>query len=230
MREKPKYYLLNNDYDFERGLYENMTVENSDLRFNSDRISGIGRYMTRIFDSDDRGTVWHRLLINTENCLPDELRVTVYATDVPEFSYKGAVFTVDEIFYDKGISIEEKNEMFAVFEQKRITGARDILLHDVKGRFLWICIELFGISDKPAVIKDIRLYLPAVSWIDLLPQIYRKSDGESRFLERYLGIFQTLYEEIEHEIDNIADRFDPECTDSGFLEWLADWLYTSPIS
>lgn len=230
MREKPKYFLLNNDYDFERGKYENMSVANSDLRFTSDRISGIGRYMTRIFDSDDRGTIWHRLVINTENCSPDELRVIVYATDILEFSYKGAMFTVDEIFHDNGIGIEEKNEMFTVFEQKRITGAKDILLHDVKGRYLWISIDLFGISDKPAVIKDIRLYLPSVSWIDLLPQIYRKSDTESRFLERYLGIFQTLYEEIEHEIDNIAERFDPECTDSGFLEWLADWLDISDCS
>ena len=85
-------------------------------------------------------------------------------------------------------------------------------------------IELFGISGKPAVIKDIRVYLPAVSWIDNLPQIYRKSDGESRFLERYLGIFQTLYEDIENEIDMISERFDPECAESGFLEWLAEWL------
>ena len=81
-------------------------------------------------------------------------------------------------------------------------------------------IEIFGISGKPAVINDIRLYLPAESWIDLLPRIYRKSDRESGFLERYLGIFQTLYDEVEDEIDRISDRFDPECAESGLAEWL----------
>lgn len=224
MRVKPKYFILNNAYDFGRGICENMEVDGSDLRFSSDRISGIGRYMTRIFDSDDRGIVWHRLLINTKNCSSDELRITVYASDITELPYKGSILNIYDVFYDTSISLDEKKEMFSAFEKKRISGARDVLLHDVSGRYLWVYIELFGISGRPAVIEDIRIFLPAVSWIDYLPQIYRKSDAESRFLERYLGIFQTLYEEVESEIDRISDKFDPECTESGFLEWLAGWL------
>lgn len=230
MREKPKYFILNNSYEFGRGVCENTAIEGNDLRFSSDRISDIWRYMTRIFDSDDRGTRWHRLLINTENCYLDELRVTIYASDVTEVPYKGAVFNIFDIIGDYSISLEEKAEMFAACEKKKVTGARDIFLHDVKGRYLWICIEMFGISGKTSVIKEIRLYLPAVSWIDYLPQIYRKSDGESGFLERYLGIFQTLYEEIEDEIDRISEKFDPECAESRFLEWLAEWLDISDCS
>ncbi len=224
MREKPKYFILNNAYDFGRGICENMEVDGSDLRFSSDRISGIGRYMTRIFDSDDRGIVWHRLLINTMNCSPDELRVTVYASDITELPYKGSILNIYDVFYDTSISLDEKIGMFSVFEKKNVTGAKDVLLHDVRGRYLWVCVELFGTSGKPPVIDDIRIYLPAVSWIDYLPQIYRKSDSDSMFLERYLGIFQTMYEEVEYEIDRIADKFDPECAESVFLEWLAGWL------
>ncbi|MBQ3842586.1 MAG: hypothetical protein II820_07830 [Ruminiclostridium sp.] len=230
MREKLKYFILNNAYDFGRCIYENMEVDGSGLRFSSDRISGIGRFMTRIFDSDDRGIVWHRLLINTEDCSADELRITVYASDVKEFSYKGAVYTIDDVFADSGRSLDEKTEMFSVFEKKKITGAKDVLLHDVSGRYLWVYAELFGISGRPALIKDVRLYLPAVSWIDFLPRIYRQNDKDSAFLERYLGIFQTLYEEIEDEIDRISDKFDPESAESGFLEWLADWLDISDCS
>ena len=169
MSEKMKYFIVNNAYDFERGKYENMTVDGNRLRFASDRISGIGRFMTRVFDSGDRGTVWHRLLINTENCSADELRVTVYATDKKEFVYKGAQFTTDEVFGDTSINLDEMKEMLAVFEKKRVTGARDSLLHDVSGRYLWVYTEVFGISGSPAVIKDIRVYLPAESWIERLP-------------------------------------------------------------
>ncbi|MBR5089296.1 MAG: hypothetical protein IK093_07705 [Ruminiclostridium sp.] len=224
MREKLKYFILNNAYDFGRGIFENMKAEGSDLRFSSDRISGIGRFMTRIFDSEDRGVVWHRLLINTENCSADELHITVYASDTKEFVYNGTAYSIDTVFGDRSIGLEEKTRIFSVLEKKKIVGARDVLLHDVSGRYLWVYIELFGISGRPAVIKDIRLYLPAVSWIDYLPQIYRRSDAESGFLERYLGIFQTLYEEIEDGIDRIADKFDPDSADSEYLEWLAGWL------
>ncbi|MCR4780965.1 MAG: hypothetical protein K5876_07715 [Ruminiclostridium sp.] len=230
MRDKLKYFILNNAYEFRRGISENMVVDGNMLRFSSEKMSGIGRFMTRVFDSGDRGTIWHRMLINVENCTADELRVTVYASDFTEFSYKGATFTVDEVLRDKSISLDEKASMLSVFEKKRVNGVRDALLHDIVGRYLWVYVEVFGISGKPAVIKDIRLYLPAESWIDRLPQIYRKSDGEGRFLERYLGIFQTLYDEVEEDIDRISSRFDPECADRCFLEWLAEWLDISDCS
>lgn len=224
MKERLKYFILNNAYEFGRGIYENMAVEGSKLVFSSDMISGIGRYMSRVFDSGERGNIWHRLLINTENCSADEVRVIVYASDEKEFLYKGASFTVDEVLRDTGIDLNEKKEMFSHLEKKRINGAFDALLHDVSGRYLWIYTEVFGVSGRPAAIKDIRLYLPADSWIDRLPQIYRKSDAESGFLERFLGIFQTLYEDAECDIDCVADRFDPECAETGFLGWLSEWF------
>ncbi len=230
MKEKLKYFILNNAYDFRRGICENMEPDGNTLRFSSKRMSGIGRFMSRIFDSGDRGTVWHRMLINMENCTADELRVTVYAADNKEFSFQGRQYTIDEVFHDKKLDLDKKTQMFSVFEKRRINGARDALLHDVSGRYLWVYIEVFGISGNPAVIKDVRLFLPAESWIDHLPQIYRKSDSKDRFLERYLGIFQTLYEEVEGEIERISEKFDPECAESGFLEWLADWLDISDCS
>ena len=39
-----------------------------------------------------------------------------------------------------------------------------------------------------------------------------------------------MYQEIEDEIDTIADRFDPECAESGFLTWLAEWMDISDTS
>ena len=224
MREKLKYFILNNAYDFNRGLFENMAVEEDRLRFRSDRISGIGRFMTRVFDAGERGTEWHRLLIHTENCSANELRSTVYAADRLDFTYNGASLTVEDVLRDKNTDLAKKREILAVFEKKRVDGAKDALLHGVKGRYLWIYTEVFGISDKPAEIRDIRVFLPATSWIDYLPQIYRESDKESGFLERYLGVFQTLYEEMEDEIGRIADRFDPESAATDFLRWLAEWL------
>ena len=74
MREKLKYFILNNAYEFKRGICENMEVYGNALRFSSEKISGIGRFMTRVFDSGDRGTVWHRMLINAHDLSADELR------------------------------------------------------------------------------------------------------------------------------------------------------------
>ncbi|MBP5606399.1 MAG: hypothetical protein J6X60_12810, partial [Ruminiclostridium sp.] len=81
MREKIKYFILNKAYDFNRGVYENMKTEGNILRFSSRRKSGVGKMISRIFDSGERGMTWHRLTIETENCGNEDFRITVYASD-----------------------------------------------------------------------------------------------------------------------------------------------------
>ena len=230
MNEKLKYFILNNAYEFRRGKAENMTVDGDCLRFESEHLSGLGKYLTRVFDSGERGTIWHRLLINTENCQASELRITVYASDELDFVCDGKICDVDSVIHDENMPLSKIVGMLEPFVKKQVKGAADALLHDVRGRYLWIYTEVFAVSDKPATIKDIKVYLPAVSWIDYLPEIYRNSDTQGAFLERYLGIFQTLYEEIEDEIDRITERFDPESADVEFLRWLAEWLDISDCS
>ena len=161
MNNKLKYFILNNAYEFRRGKAENMTVDGDCLRFESEGLSGLGKYLTRVFDSGERGTIWHRLLINTENCQASELRVTVYAADELDFMFDGRDYDVDGVIHDESIPLNKKLELFEAFEKKQVKGAADALLHEVEGRYLWIYTEVFAVSDKPATIKDIRIYLPA---------------------------------------------------------------------
>lgn len=224
MREKLKYFILNKAYDFNRGIYENMKLTDNKLCFTSVNESGVGRFLTRIFDSNDRGMKWHRLLINAENCNPEDFRIVIFSSDEDMMKYDGHDVPISFIFHNSDFSLDEKLKLFAPFVKKRISGVTDALLHDVSGRYIWAFIEAYSSSEKPIALKDVRIYLPAESWIDSLPEIYRRNDGESHFLERYLGIFQTLYEELDYEIENIAYYFDPECAEMEFLQWLSEWI------
>lgn len=223
MREKLKYFIINKAYDYNRGIFENMEVRGSSLCFVSKNRAGVGRFLTRIFDSGEREMTWHRMVINAEGCSDEDMRVTVFACDKPLLRPDSET-TVFDIFDDSSMSLREKLEAFAPMKQKQASGVSDILLHDVCGRYLWVLIEQYSPNDADARLKDIMIYLPADSWIDKLPQIYRSSDSGSHFLERYLGIFQTFYEELDSDIACIADHFDPECAESEFLNMLAEWL------
>ena len=68
MREKLKYFIINKAYDYNRGFYENMEIKGSGLGVPSESSSGVGRFLTRVFDSGERGMNWHRLVIETEDC------------------------------------------------------------------------------------------------------------------------------------------------------------------
>ncbi len=224
MREKLKYFILNKAYDYNRGILENMVVKGSDLCFESRSKAGVGRFMTRIFDSGEREMIWHRLVISTEGCSDEDLRVTVFACDKEMMKLEGEETTIYEVFGDDQLSLDRKLGAFAPMVKKRASGVSDILLHDVSGRYLWLLVEMYSPNDTSAKINDIMIYLPAESWIDKLPQIYRRSDRQNHFLERYLGIFQTFYEELDTEIADISNCFDPECAETDFLEMLSGWL------
>ena len=223
MKEKLKYFIINKAFDYNRGLFENMKINGSALCFNSERNTGVGRFMTRIFDSGERETRWHRLVIHTENCAAEDLKVTVYSADDIRLRFRDEELTIFELFGDSRYSLTEKLDAYKPFVVKQTSGVSDILLHDVSGRYLWLLIEQYS-SGETAAIQDVRIFLPSYSWIDHLPGIYRRGDSDTHFLERYLGIFQTLYEELNDEITDMSYRFDPESADRDFLKWLAGWL------
>ncbi|MBR6874534.1 MAG: hypothetical protein IKN17_13605 [Ruminococcus sp.] len=227
MREKLKYFIINKAYDYNRGYCENMAVSGSRLCFSSEKGSGVGRFLTRVFDSGERGMNWHRLVINADDLDPAALRVTVYASDKDSIRYNGGTLTLSEFSELKDLTIDDRLKAFEPCAAKRASGVTDLLLHSVTGRYIWVFMELYNPDGRTAAINDIWIYLPAGSWIDHLPAIYRRSDADSHFLERYLGIFQTFYEELDREIADIAHRFDPECAETDFLEWLAKWLSIS---
>ncbi len=225
MREKLKYFIINKAYDYNRGIYENMKIRGSGLCFHSDNPSGVGRFMTRIFDAGELENSWHRLIIRTQNCDPSDLRVTVYASEKNEMHFRDADITLYDLFDNPGISLEEKINAYKPFIVRQTSGVSDMLLHDVRGQYLWLLIEQYSSGASGAGLVDIRVFLPAVSWIDHLPAIFRSSDSESHFLERYLGIFQTFYEELDWEIEDMCTRFDPESAEHDFLKWIASWLH-----
>ncbi len=230
MREKLKYFIINKEYDYRRGIAENMEVHDNALCYISKKKYGVGRFLTRIFNAGESETDWHRLVIHHENAEDEDIRVTVYATDEIMIKVRNKETTIFDIFEDTALTLSEKLEMFRPLLKKQVSGVSDILLHDVRGQFLWLLIEQYSSHDAPSRINDIRIFLPAESWIDRMPQIYRRSDSKGHFLERYLGIFQTYYEELDAEIEGIANHFDPECAESEYLEMLAGWLSISETS
>jgi phage tail-like protein len=53
-----------------------------------------------------------------------------------------------------------------------------------------------------------------------LPDIYQEND----FLQRFLRIFEDIWEPLEHRQDHISLYFDPRTCPVSFLPWLASWL------
>lgn len=75
---------------------------------------------------------------------------------------------------------------------KEIRGDEDVLLFDVRGRYLWFLLETGGPAGDFDGIREIRIDFPKQSWISWLPEVYQgtgKNRGFSGAVSWHLSEF-----------------------------------------
>lgn len=226
------YFILNRESDWkDESIIKNLEFENDNLVFKS-RSGENGVYISKPFDSLQRGTKWHRLRLNINLPSGASYKLKIYASDTPEIvvpsvsvGVRGkSKVDINEYIKDDSIDIGRKIDTFDLIGAKVFDNPRDILLYDFKGRYLWICLEIISYVDEPVIINSVKIEFPQVTFVDYLPEVYRKGAGENSFLSRFLGIFQSIYVDLEDQIDSIPLKFDPDHTTKDFLNWMAEWL------
>lgn len=102
---------------------------------------------------------------------------------------------------------------------------KNILFRGTRGRYLWLKIVLltFDESVRPAI-TEMKVIYPRNSYLRYLPAIYQEDPSSMEFLERFLSIFETVFNDLETEISNIFKYFDPDTTPENFISWLASWM------
>lgn len=210
------YFIFNKEIDYQRGYLSNLECKRQGIWVKKDSYEK-AVFISRILDSQKPQMDWHRLVFEVSERETIAFKLFVYAAEEQ-------INLIQEFIYSKEISIEEKRKRLSPYLQKTATGITDLLLHEVRGRYLFFIIELYRQNDGQCQISNIKIYFPKVSWMKYLPEIYEKSDRKTKFLERYLAIFQSLYEDLNLKIKEITDYFDMECCEKEFLDWLAQWI------
>lgn len=224
MKSRLTYFIFNKRSDYERGHLENLKYNERGITIDNIHPDGRGQFLSRVLDSYQTDMSWHRLCFDVNGDKTGIYKLTVYAANTLKFERGGDLYQIDELVRSAEYSCAEKIDLLEPYIQKQTVGLRDILLHDVVGRYLWIVIEMYAQGNEEISISNITIYLPSRSWLEYLPAIYQKADLEKGFLGRYLGIYQTLYEDLNIKIHGVFDFFDADCSDLEFLQWLSGWL------
>lgn len=218
--------MFNKAIDFNRGCLSNMHYENGVLKEIIKDKSCKSFMISRVLDSCETDMEWHQLILYMENVHVKDVfyTITVYASNTLEFQVEeGIKENIEEILVNKKILLEEKKRVLKPYCQKISKNINDILLHEVKGRYLWFVLESNLNQEQFINIEKIKVCFPRKSWISYLPEVYQSED-KGMFLERFLAIFQTLYEEVNQEIMEMPYFIDLDGTNMKFLQWMAKWL------
>lgn len=183
----------------------------------------------RPFDSAETGCVWHRLLLDAQ--IPPGAAILVRAraaddrdllplTDwtaqpTPYLRSNGAELP----FYDPWADWRSAEP----FPER--TGTWELLFQGIRGRYLQLELTFIGTGRTTPALRALRAWYPRFSYLErYLPAIYREDPDSASFLERFLANFEGFYTNLEDQIEQMAQLFDPRTTPPDALDWLACWL------
>ncbi len=102
--------------------------------------------------------------------------------------------------------------------------ARDFLVRSEPGRFLCLRVQLFGDGFSTPLVRSILAKGQRQSHVEFLPAVMRSDDSSRDFLERFVSVFQTEWDELEETIDQMDRMFNPALVPDSQLDQLAEWM------
>lgn len=169
-------------------------------------------YLAPVFDTLETGETFHRFRMEGQfdQCKKE---VIVAATDRD----------LSDVFMQKDITLPEIMDTIKSCSHQRKVNTDDFLLHDLKGRYLWVLILVSAARISSSFqIDGFSVVFPQSSFVEYLPEVYQS--GKDTFFYRYMAALQSLYVDLEEEVKNIPEYLDYEITNDEKLEVLSSWV------
>lgn len=223
MRNPVKYFIWNKEMDFKRGSRYNIEVLNPGIQI-AEVENGTGVFYSRLLDAGEKKTAWHRMLVEGDLISEASVEFQIYASENDVFFWKEQKIDIAGLLEDSSITDIEKEKMLKPFCVLTLDNPKDCLLHAIEARFVWFRVQMIAQGELSPKITKIKMIFPKNTWIEYLPDIYMEEKESASFVERYLGMFQSLYEDMTEQIRKIPQYLDFEVGNRAFLKWLAEWI------
>lgn len=220
MEWKQPYFLWNNRETFARGQAVNLQISEEGLALSEGKETG--SYFTRICDSRQADMEWDRLRIEGEIPYPKAIQISIYACNENSVIIRKHSYDLQELLCDPAFDMEEKERLLEQYKCRELFYEKEQPLQGVRGRYFWIRLRFHSSGTKSPQVHRIQVWFPKKSWCDFLPELYQMQ--ENSFLERFLGIVQSMYEDMNRRIEEIPGLYYAETAPSELLVWLSQWL------
>ncbi len=219
MENELKRMTLAGDF-WRQGFRENFSVDGTEGMKLENRLKR-GMFFSKALDLLENGMTYHRLAIDGIYPQESNIQVSLMTSDSNYIIHKNRTVAVDDFLADSGIGLEEKLVLFGGKESIHSGRSLDIFLGRLKGRYLWIYLSAFDMSGECFEFKNLRVEFPQESFMEYLPEVYQKNGD---FLKRYLGVFQSIFLDMERSIDRFPMLLDVDTAGGKALNYLASWL------
>jgi len=217
-----KYFISNKKLDFDRGYSEDAIFANNQIQIRPDAPKAY--FFSRVFDGLLIDNTWHRFKVEGFNTNSTAVQFTFYATNDPYVIIDEDKRLIQEYLRDGSVSIINKKKNLEQYKQKHVSGEDDCLLFDVTGRYLFYLCEMYARENEMPSITNTMIYFPKQTWLELLPAVYSMDPKTASFTERFLSIYQSIYNDLDMDIRNSDHLLDPMFASRSLLEEIAGWF------
>ncbi len=208
-----------NEGKLKRAYMEGISCDNKGVL----KTEGEGRHLIILdrVNSYEEKSGWGRLRLETAMTSGYILSVLAFAADAQREDHED-IKELNRYFKDSSINLNAKKDRIKSRDHVKAVGSTDILLYELKGQYLWICIEIFGKGN--CEIRSIML-TEGDNFMQTFPEIYHEEGG---FFHRYMSVFSSIYNDINDEFERADTYLDPDTAPAKLLPVYAKWLGLEP--
>ena len=212
-------------YSIKKNRLEKSYISGFDQDEKNDRLyldpnTGIHRLSTDAIDSATEGSEWGRFSFAASLTENMAMYVYAFASDVNSwYDDDGREYLLADILRSEDVADDDKKRLFNNDNSLRYVGKNDVLLYRLKGRYLYLAIEILGSGD--GYIDRLRVDMKGDYFMDAFPAVYRQRDS---FFHRFMYVFSSIHGDIEREIENLPGLLDPDVCPRECLHVYALWL------
>ena len=172
-----------------------------------------------VIDAAEPDAQWGRLSFKAD--ITESMVVYTYcvALNSDQMGLAKSDPSISSMLCDADIPDREKKNLLKNAGSLRFVDKDDILLYDLEGQYLYICIDVIG--EGEGTLSDIRIDRRGDTFMDTFPAIYRQRGG---FFHRFMSVFSSIYNDFETEIDDLPKLLDPETAPVELLPVYGRWL------
>lgn len=162
-------------------------------------------------------TAWHRVEVEMSRLAAGaHLRLFVFTSD-----RKTDAPVVDNT---KDNPFADPKWRPAITPSEGFADLSDLFVGGEPAQFIWIGALFTSEGRSTPVVSQFRLEYNHDGYINHLPTIYRNDSACKEFLQGFLSLFESLFDDVEEKIVDLSVLFDPVSTPKDILPWLAGWL------
>jgi len=174
-----------------------------------------GAFVSAVLDGGTPGVQWHKVEVDAE--LPPGTWIKIQTATADVASNLGNIPLLDA----SGQFAPPEDLTSCAAKPKLPFDVPDRLVQSPAGRYLRLRVVLGSDGSATPSIRALRAFHPRVSYLDMLPRVYRRDPDSARFLEHFLALFEHIFTDAEDRYELFSRQLNPDAAPSEIADWLA---------